>query len=221
VIELYVGESNGVDVTIDVSGGVIENFVPDSSGSGVVEYHLNPANTQIRIAGVRYDPADPPTGTFRLGSLIVDASIGSINVAVAAESKGVAAEDAIDEISPAAIAVAIPLVDSDEDGILDSNDNCVFVPNGPIRDEGGGVQLDTNSDGYGNICDADLNNDDRVNFGDLSLMKSVFFTDDLDGDIDGDGRVNFGDLSLMKTMFFNPPGPSGLDCAGTVPCPAP
>jgi hypothetical protein len=101
--------------------------------------------------------------------------------------------------------------DGDADGIADAFDNCTEVPNGPaIPDAGGNVQRDTNGDGFGNICDADLNNDGVVNFGDLGLMKSVFFSTDPDADLNGDGLVNFGDLGIMKSLFFGPPGPSGL-----------
>ncbi len=106
---------------------------------------------------------------------------------------------------------AIPEPGRDGDGIPDADDNCVDVPNPGQRD--------TNLDGYGNLCDADLNNDGAVDFLDLGLLKAVFFTDDADADLNGDGSVDFLDLGLMKSLFFQPPGPSGLACAGTVPCP--
>jgi poly(3-hydroxybutyrate) depolymerase len=56
--------------------------------------------------------------------------------------------------------------DDDEDGVTDTADNCVLVANNNQRD--------TNSDGFGNICDPDLNNDCVVNFVDLGMMKSLF-----------------------------------------------
>jgi hypothetical protein len=49
-----------------------------------------------------------------------------------------------------------------------------------------------------------------VNFGDLGLLKVVFFTADPHADFDGDGVVNFTDLGTMKAFFFLPPGPGGL-----------
>ncbi len=101
--------------------------------------------------------------------------------------------------------------DSDADGIADLDDNCVLIPNGPLKpDTGGNSQLDTNGDGYGNLCDADLDNNDKVDFADLAFLKSKFFTSDPDADLNGDGRVDFADLAALKSMFFNPPGPSGL-----------
>jgi hypothetical protein len=35
-------------------------------------------------------------------------------------------------------------------------------------------QRDTDGDGYGNWCDADLNNDLKVNFADLALFRCQF-----------------------------------------------
>src|SRR4030095_9717773 len=92
--------------------------------------------------------------------------------------------------------------DTDADGIGDRLDNCTLIANADQRD--------TNGDGYGNACDPDLNNDNFVNFSDLGILKSAFFTTDPDADFNGDGAVNFVDLGTMKAFFFLPPGPSGL-----------
>ncbi len=101
--------------------------------------------------------------------------------------------------------------DADEDGVPDDQDNCVELPNPPQRD--------SNSDGYGNVCDADLDDDGSVDFLDLGRMKAAFFSTDPHADLNGDGTVDFLDLGRMKSLFFQPPGPSGLACAGTIPCP--
>lgn len=92
--------------------------------------------------------------------------------------------------------------DTDSDSVPDIVDNCVFLPNADQRD--------TNGDGFGNVCDPDLDNNCFVNFTDLILLKAVFFTADADADFDGSGIVNFSDLSIMKVLFFGQPGPSGL-----------
>jgi hypothetical protein len=102
-----------------------------------------------------------------------------------------------------------PDTDADIDGVIDVNDNCAVVANGPvIPDAGGNIQRDTNGDGYGNICDPDLDNDLVVNAADLVLLKSVFFRPDPDADLNGNGIVNAADLAIMKKFFFQPPGPS-------------
>jgi len=110
--------------------------------------------------------------------------------------------------------------DFDSDGIPDGQDNCIEAPNGPaIPDAGGNSQLDTDGDGYGNLCDADLvslpQGDGFVDDDDLTQFSNVFFTPDLDADHNGDGFVDYADLTLFSNMFLQPPGPS---CCG-IPLP--
>jgi glucose/arabinose dehydrogenase/PKD repeat protein len=107
---------------------------------------------------------------------------------------------------------AEPEPDTDADGVGDSVDNCTAVANGPvIPDAGGNSQRDTDGDGYGNVCDADLNQDGNVNFADLALFRAVFGTADPDADLNGSGgSVNAGDLAIFRALFGRPPGPSGL-----------
>jgi hypothetical protein len=102
-------------------------------------------------------------------------------------------------VSFAAVSVAAQMVDTDGDGVDDSVDNCSLVANP--------AQTDSNGDGFGNACDADLNNDLVVNFVDLGLLRTVFFTDDADADFNVDGVVNFVDLGVLRSTFFQPPGP--------------
>jgi subtilisin-like proprotein convertase family protein len=97
---------------------------------------------------------------------------------------------------------AIPDTDADGDGVFDSVDNCQTVANP--------AQIDSDGDGYGNLCDADLNNDCIVNAGDLGLLRSRFFSPDADADFNSDGVVNAADLGILKQAFFAAPGPSAL-----------
>ena len=109
----------------------------------------------------------------------------------------------------AAVFVSPPgAFDTDGDGVSDFTDNCIEAANADQRD--------TNGDGYGNACDADLNNDGIVNFGDLGIQKDAFFSQpgdpnfNADAELDGNQVVNFGDLGILKTQFFGPPGPSAV-----------
>lgn len=112
--------------------------------------------------------------------------------------------------APATTTAEIAL-DTDGDGVADAQDNCILDPNGPlIPDEGGNIQLDTDGDNYGNICDPDFDNDGVVNAEDLAYMKTSFFSTDPLADLDGSGVVNAADLSILKAKFFGSPGPSGL-----------
>lgn len=54
----------------------------------------------------------------------------------------------------------------------------------------------------------DMNGDGTINFIDLGMLKSVFFSADPSADFNGDGIVNFVDLGIMRSLFFtttNPP----------------
>ncbi len=100
--------------------------------------------------------------------------------------------------------VAITGADSDGDGVPDSMDNCTLVANPDQRD--------TDGDGYGNMCDGDLNNSGgSVNIADLALFKAAYNTSDSNADFNGDGIVNIADLAIFKTLYGKPPGPS---CCG-------
>jgi len=69
----------------------------------------------------------------------------------------------------------------------------------------------TDANGYGNVVDADLNNDRSVDFFDLSIFSSRFFTTNPDADLNGDNFVDFFDLSMFQSLFGQPPGPSRID----------
>lgn len=91
--------------------------------------------------------------------------------------------------------------DSDGDGVVDVQDNCTVQAN-PGQD-------DADGDGFGNLCDADFNNDCVVNVVDLGFFKSVFFSSNAVADLNSDGTVNSADLGLLRLLFNLAPGPSG------------
>jgi hypothetical protein len=99
--------------------------------------------------------------------------------------------------------------DTDKDGVVDEDDNCIEVSNPDQRD--------TDSDGYGNMCDGDLNNDGATNTLDLNLYKlahrSALGDDNYnpDADFNGDDLINTLDLNIYKGLHRKPPGPS---CCG-------
>ena len=101
------------------------------------------------------------------------------------------------------------VADTDDDGVGDGQDNCTLVPNPG--------QLDTDGDGYGNVCDGDLNDDGSTNTLDLNLYKLAHRSAagdasyDVDADFNGDGVINTLDLNIYKGLHRRPPGPS---CCG-------
>ncbi len=98
---------------------------------------------------------------------------------------------------PYALAWRMP-PDADHDGLDDDRDNCPRRANPPQRDSDG--------DGFGNRCDADLDQSGRVNFADLSLLRARWGGADPDADLDGDGVVGASDLDLLRQDFLQPPG---------------
>ncbi len=114
-------------------------------------------------------------------------------------------------------ATAVWAADTDGDGVDDAVDNCIEVPNGPATYPAGDprIQRDTDGDGYGNVCDADLNNDGTTNNLDVTLLRAAFGTPGPDADFNGDGAVNNLDVTIQRQYFGKPPGPAGT--AGTAP----
>lgn len=92
--------------------------------------------------------------------------------------------------------------DADLDGVADASDNCLYVANPS--------QCDTNGDGYGNHCDADIDNNGTVNSFDLEALRSVFGSVGAnDADLDCNGVVNSFDLLRLRDQFGEGPGLSG------------
>jgi len=97
--------------------------------------------------------------------------------------------------------------DDDNDGVLNDQDNCTVVFNPS--------QCDSDSDGFGNHCDGDLDNSGGIaNFGDLAVFRTQFgaasdepIYDVADFDCSG-GLVNFEDLSSFGQLFGTAPGPA-------------
>jgi hypothetical protein len=121
--------------------------------------------------------------------------------------------------------------DQDGDGMPDVLDSCIAIANGPVATVAPGcyvapIQVDTDGDGYGNPCDGDFDQSNTVGGEDFA---SPYFLDDFTAgtdsgigtDMDCGGGVGGEDFSPLFLNQYTSgfPGPSGLSCAGTVPCP--
>jgi DNA-binding beta-propeller fold protein YncE len=102
--------------------------------------------------------------------------------------------------------------DDDADGICQADDNCLEVANPDQRD--------TDSDGYGNACDADCTDDDFVSTLDFLRMLSEWAGPG-SCDFNDDGVVGTRDYIHLSRRWEMADGPSGLACAGIPPCGAP
>ncbi len=133
---------------------------------------------------------------------------------------------------------------SDADARGDACDNCRMVNNmdaGQVANAPGTLraQLDADKDGFGNICDADINNSGSTATSDYTLLRNVLNHLDsettctapcvaaniIKSDMNGSGSVTTADYTLLRNRLNTAPGPSGLACATlpvvTIPCPAP
>jgi hypothetical protein len=105
--------------------------------------------------------------------------------------------------------------DPDGDGWLDGEDNCSIDANADQRD--------TDSDGFGNLCDCDYDNNGVCDSPDFAIFGESFGKTvplgNPDTDMNGDGVIDGTDFGLFGVGWGAPPGPSDLACAGAVPCP--
>jgi hypothetical protein len=106
--------------------------------------------------------------------------------------------------------------DTDGDGRVDPIDNCRLTSNAT---PGATYQLDANGDGYGNICDGDVNNSGLVTSTDFNILRSVLnqssgaSANAAQSDMNGSGLVTSTDFNLLRARLNTAPGPSGLSCA--------
>jgi len=115
------------------------------------------------------------------------------------------------------VATAALAADSDQDGVADNADNCLLDSNPD--------QADADQDGFGDACDADYDNNGIVDQADVDALQAAFLSKEGDAnynaafDHDGTGSVGLGDFQVVSASLGAAPGPSGLSCAGTTPCP--
>jgi hypothetical protein len=127
------------------------------------------------------------------------------------------------------------LADSDGDGILDEDDNCVEVPNedqadfdldavGDVCDNcleaPNPAQDDCDDDYCGNLCDCDYDQDGVCGFSDWGVYSKSYGTYEQcqNHSEPVTDTVGFGDFGFFTANFGAPPGPSGTT-PGIVACP--
>jgi len=87
--------------------------------------------------------------------------------------------------------------DSDNDGYLDSIDNCPFVNNLD--------QIDTDLDGHGNACDLDDDNDGLPDAWEIKYGFDSLFSDESSLDADNDGLTNLQEFNANRNPILNEP----------------
>jgi hypothetical protein len=173
-----------------IQGGACDNSVSNNNQCDVTEQVIWNLGTLPANATVTQTLSPTLLATLTKGSLIE----------FSAEVQDATARSRDTRV----LRVGDEVADSDGDGVINSADNCINAANPDQRD--------TNSDGYGNVCDADLDNNGVVNTLDLGKLKADFGKTGaaLDADLDGNGVVNTLDLGKFKALFGKVPGPSGV-----------
>ncbi len=152
---------------------------------------------------LRFGPLNRGASNYHLGAGSVALDTASVLAANALRARdydgnkrptGVAADIGADEVVP----------DTDGDGVADDLDNCKLVANAH--------QYDADDDGYGNICDGDLNNiGPVVNTVDYNLFRSLYLTASPIADFNNSGGiVNSADYVIFNGLYLKPVGPSGI-----------
>lgn len=217
------------------TNGIQTNTIP---GLGVFNLNYN-ATSSIEAV----EPVSVPLGTFT-----------AIRVRVTVRTTGVVLGIPIDQTITATLWVAqhygpvrridtdpsfgtfdgklvAVTIDTDEDGVNVTDDNCPTISNPPQMNSDGdgngdacdnctlitnGDQRDTDADNIGNMCDCDFNQDNFCGGPDFTLFIGCFNA--LTGgdplcdaaDMNGDGFVGGPDFTQFIGGFNEPPGPSGL-----------
>jgi len=168
--------------------------------SFVVNLCSNPVGAQTMMStnySIKWDVADGGGGTLMSSNYTLTDSVAQPTAIGDSMSSGYTLQAGF---------MSVP--DDDGDGLRSFVDNCSEVANPS--------QYDSNNDGYGNICDPDLDNNGIVNFLDYLEITATFTATpgdanwNPDADLNGDNIVNFLDISLFSPFFLNTPGPSGL-----------
>jgi hypothetical protein len=97
--------------------------------------------------------------------------------------------------------------DLDGDLVPDAFDNCSNVPNGSTT---ACYQTDADNDGFGNVCDADFDQNNVVTVTDFNTLLGVFGQNAPVQDLDCSGAITVTDFNLLLQLFGTAPGPGAL-----------
>jgi hypothetical protein len=110
--------------------------------------------------------------------------------------------------------------DADGDAVANALDNCTLVSNPD--------QFDADGDGFGNNCDADLNQSGTVTVYDYTILRAYLNTTRMIPDLSRgtsptSGMITVDDYTILRNRLNTIPGPSGRrpDCVSSATCGGP
>jgi hypothetical protein len=196
-----------LDSDLDGYGNACDPDYGGDGSVGVADLQALSSRLLLGYADPRYEPVYDAEG---------DGAIGDAEMALLLSLFGRPPGPSGLGCRGAAPCSACDAPDSDGDGVCDVLDVCVATPDAR--------QIDVDLDGYGNACDPDYTNDGVVGVPDLLILQRAFGRLAGDpaflpaADADADGVIGSDELILLVSRFNGAPGPSGRDCAGSIPC---
>jgi len=198
---LTVDENAGTDTfTVVLDSGPTSDVVLDISSGDTDEATVDKA--QLTFTSADWDTPQTVTVTG-VDDLAVSDDTATISIVVNDGSS----DDTFDGLSDKTIAITLTNndFDSDGDGVLDAVDNCVSISNAN--------QLDTDSDGEGDVCDTDDDGDGTPDVDDAFPLDPTE-----DTDTDGDGVGNNADTDDDNDLLLDGEDPNPLvDTQTTAP----
>ncbi len=180
-----------------------ESYIPDPENPETiaVEFYFDeliPLGTQWirfdRVTGAVLDVTDDVVVSGNKASIaLTDGGSGDFD--------GLVNGYFVDPVGP-----LFPDVDTDDDGVFDSQDNCTILENDD--------QLDTDNDNIGNLCDCDFNQDNFCGGPDFTIFVGCFNAPTNGdpqceaADMNGDGFVGGPDFTRFISGFNKAPGPA-------------
>ncbi|MBN8279918.1 MAG: thrombospondin type 3 repeat-containing protein [Gammaproteobacteria bacterium] len=209
-----------VDTLLDV-GGVTDTFTSTTVQYAIDDTAVTATNQPVQIpvlandvnlaASVYVDIWSPPAhGTAEVSG--APGAPAGISITYTPDP-GYTGPDAFDYwvetgvlVDYARVNITVSATDSDGDGVADVADNCTQLANSS--------QCDSDGDGYGNRCDADLTNNGVTNAQDTVLYRAELGAPSVGpafnaADLNCSGAVNAQDTVLFRQLLGLPPGPSG------------
>jgi hypothetical protein len=198
VVQLLDLFGTDTDYALDVT-----STQPPPGGVGILQGVVRSDENQIALSGARlYTLLDGVSGGSSLtqsdGSFILIGPAGSLILNVTQggyTSSSEMLELAVDQVREIEIVLTVDTNDSDDDGIVDSLDNCPSIANPEQNNQDG--------DSKGNVCDEDDDGDGLPDDFEIDHGLDPFDASDADLDSDVDGLTNLEEFQLGRNPSIN------------------